>query len=523
MITPAYQMNVPASQTKAPRIKEDASVEIRRMANYIRLLEFLVAAMSLGAGIYSQVFNAGSYMIMLAVLLAYPLLAQIIAASMDRKGQRQEQVARVLVQLDAIIIGLTMATLHFSLVPCLALLIIVHANAVTSGGVYMWAMSVVWTGLGAVAGSFIFGFQIMAVDSTPMLMTLLSMIGLGAHVGASAIFSHQQTKVLQESQVRIAQQQKQAVELSRKLAKYLSPQIWGSLFSGKRDAKVETRRKKLTVFFSDIKGFSAMSEELPLETLTRMLNTYLSDMTRIAMRYGGTVDKFIGDAVMVFFGDPTSKGSKEDATACVLMAIEMQKHMKLLRQKWKREGINQKLEIRIGINTGYVTVGNFGTETRLDYTILGTDVNLASRLESSCRPGHILISEQTHELVKDRILCRNMGDIQVKGFNRPIPVFEVLDARSKAGKGKDFMSAETAGFSIFLHIDRIRNFDKKPILQQLARSATSLKQQQPVSVDYEANGFSLHLDSSQVKAKEIPLIIDTMGKAAMHVKNKVMM
>lgn len=516
-------MNAQAPNKASQETDHDAAAEIRRMANYIRLLEFLVATIAVGAGIHSEVFPYDGYLILLALLLAYPLVAQTIAARMERKGQKQEQVSRVLIQLDAGLIGLSLAALQFSLVPCLALLIIVHANAVTAGGVYIWAMTVLWTLMGAIAGSFLFGFQIMQVTETPFLMMVLPMLGLGAYVGASAVFSLQQTRYLRETQLQFAQQQKQAVELSRKLAKYLSPQIWGSLFSGKRDAKVETRRKKLTVFFSDIKGFSAMSEELPLETLTSMLNTYLSDMTRIAMRYGGTVDKFIGDAVMVFFGDPTSKGSKEDATACVMMAIEMQKHMKLLRQKWKRQGITQKLEIRIGVNTGYVTVGNFGTETRLDYTILGTDVNLASRLESSCRPGHILISEQTHQLVNDRILCRNMGDIQVKGFNRPIPVFEVVEARSKAGKGKDFMSAETAGFSIYLQVERIRNFDKKPILQALARSATGLKQKQPVSTDYEADGFSLHVDSEKVKAKEIPLIVETMGKAARHVQEKVKM
>lgn len=514
-------MNEIVYRERDRRVTEDPSAVIRRMANYIRLLEFLVAVLAIGAGISKNVLPF-DYIIMVAVLLAYWMVAQFIALFMERKGQRQEQTSRILVQLDAIIIGISMAALHFSMVPCLAVLIIVHANAVTAGGLYTWLMTVVWTILGATAGSFIFGFQIMVAEDTPVLMTLLSMIGLGAYVGATSLFSHQQTSVLQDTQQRIVQQQKQAVELSRKLAKYLSPQIWGSLFSGKRDAKVETRRKKLTVFFSDIKGFSAMSEELPLATLTSMLNTYLSEMTRIAMRYGGTVDKFIGDAVMVFFGDPTSKGGKEDATACVMMAIEMQKHMKLLRQKWKREGIEQKLEIRIGINTGYVTVGNFGTDTRLDYTILGTDVNLASRLESSCRPGHILISEATHELVKDRVLCRNMGDIQVKGFNRPIPVFEVNEARAKAGKGKDFMSAETDGFGIYMNIARIRNFDKKPILQAIAQSATALKQGETVQTDFEAEGFSLHLDSAKLSARERGAVMQAMGKAAMQIKEKVM-
>lgn len=517
-------MSKPATNGHKKQDREDPQVKARRMSNYIRLLEFLVAVVILMVGKEHKLFAADNrhlYYLLIALLLAYPLIAQALAAYRERRGSGQKQTAQVLIQLDSMFIGGTMASLHFSLVPSIALLIIVHANAMTGGGLSVWLMSIAWTFVGAFIGTLVFGFHIMPPDNMPLQLTLVSLIGLGVYVGAAAFNSHQQNQLVQEAQERLAQQQKQAVELSRKLAKYLSPQVWGSLFSGRRDAKVETRRKKLTVFFSDIKGFSAMSEELPLEQLTRMLNTYLSEMTRIAERHGGTVDKFIGDAVMVFFGDPTSKGSKEDATACVAMAIEMQKHMKLLRQRWKREGIDQRLEIRIGINTGYVTVGNFGTGNRLDYTILGTDVNLASRLESAARPGHILISQATHELVKDRILCRNMGQIQVKGFNRPIDVHEVMDFRSKAGKQNDFVSLEADGFGIHLHIDRIRNFDKKRILHTLAKSATELKQARCVKVNFEAEGFAIHLDSDRINPKDRSRILQVMGEAAMSVKDRL--
>ena len=507
--------NSPAKQGR-----EDPQAKARRMSNYIRLLEFLVAAATLSAGIKLQIYPF-AYLLSVALMLAYPSVAQLIAWLIEKHSSRQQQISALLIQLDALIIGSAMACLHFAIVPCAALLIIVNANSVTGGGLMLWLMSLVWLVLGAFVGTLITGFHMIPIDQTPNLLTLVSLAGLGVYVAASSFSAHQQNQLVLEAQEKLRHQQKQAVELSRKLAKYLSPQVWGSLFSGRRDAKVETRRKKLTVFFSDIKGFSNMSESLPLEQLTRMLNTYLSEMTRIAERHGGTVDKFIGDAVMVFFGDPTSQGSKEDAVACVAMAIEMQKHMKLLRQKWKREGIDHRLEIRIGINTGYVTVGNFGTDTRLDYTILGTDVNLASRLESAARPGHILVSQATHDLIKERILCRNMGDIQVKGFNRPIPVHEVVDFRSKAGKHNDFISLEANGFSIHLHTDRLRNFDKKRILHTLAKSATELKQSIEVKINYEAEGFAMFLDSSQISPKERPRVLEIMGEAARRVKERL--
>ena len=505
---------------KRRRIDEDPQAHARRMANYIRMLEFIVAVLLLSVGIQQKVYPF-DYLVILAVLLAYPLIAQIAAAYMERKGQRQQETSRILVQVDAVMIGLAISALHFSMVPALALLIIVHANAVTSGGLYIWLMNIFGTVVGAVAGALILGFKILPVEETPEMLLLMSMVGLGLFVGASSFQTHSQTRILLSAQAHMANQQKQAVELSRKLAKYLSPQIWGSLFSGKRDAKVETRRKKLTVFFSDIKGFSAMSEELPLDTLTKMLNTYLSEMTRIASRHGGTVDKFIGDAVMIFFGDPSSKGSKEDATACVAMAIDMQKQMKLLRQQWKREGIEHKLEIRIGINTGYCTVGNFGTDTRLDYTILGTDVNLASRLESACRPSHILISETTYELVKDRILCRAMGDIQAKGFNRPIPVYEVREMKSRAGSGAGFLSLEAPGFTIFMDLPKVRNFDKKRILLGLAGAATGLKKGEETKVELQTEGFSLHIDSTLVRDRDRGKIMEVLGKTAMTVKDRL--
>ena len=126
---------------------------------------------------------------------------------------------------------------------------------------------------------------------------------------------------------------------------------------------------------------------------------------------GATIDKYVGDAIVIFFGDPETRGVKEDALACVKMAIAMRQKMAELQGTWRDSGIANPLRCRIGINTGFCTVGNFGSEDRMDYTIIGSGVNLASRLESASAPGEILISYETYALVKDQIQCKKFGDI----------------------------------------------------------------------------------------------------------------
>ena len=130
---------------------------------------------------------------------------------------------------------------------------------------------------------------------------------------------------------------------------------------------------------------------------------------------------------MIFFGDPETRGVKEDALACVEMAVAMRRKMAELQANWRDSGIAKPLRCRIGINTGFCTVGNFGSEDRMDYTIIGSGVNLASRLESAASPGEILISYETYANVKDEIHCEEFGDITVKGISHPVETYQVVD------------------------------------------------------------------------------------------------
>lgn len=215
-------------------------------------------------------------------------------------------------------------------------------------------------------------------------------------------------------QLRAARQKLE--ELASKLSRYLSPEVYASIFSGERDVKIETRPRNLTVFFSDIVGFTAKTESLGDQDLTIWLNSYLDEMAQIAARYGGTLDKFIGDAVMVFFGDPKTVGEEGDAVKCVQMAKEMLAAAKV-----------RDIAIRIGINSGECTVGNFGSETQMDYTIIGQVVNAASRLQTASEPGRILISAATHELVQNEIDCEERGPVQLRGIQDAVMGWWIKD------------------------------------------------------------------------------------------------
>src|SRR5439155_16559410 len=169
-------------------------------------------------------------------------------------------------------------------------------------------------------------------------------------------------------------------------------------------------------FFSDIANFTETTDNLESEELTNLLNQYLTEMSKITLQFGATIDKYIGDAIMLFFGDPETKGIKQDAQNCVSMAVAMQRRMQELQREWRDIGLEQPFQLRIGINTGFCTVGNFGSEDRMDYTIIGNEVNLAARLEAHAELGGILVSHETYSLVKDLIAAEEQSPVKVKGF-----------------------------------------------------------------------------------------------------------
>ena len=223
--------------------------------------------------------------------------------------------------------------------------------------------------------------------------------------------------------------------LSGKLAKYLAPQVYDSIFAGRQDVRITSQRKKLTICLTDIAGFTETTDRMESEDLTQLLNHYLTEMSKIAAEYGATIDKYVGDAIVMFFGDPESRGVKEDALACVKMAIAMQRRMTELAGVWRDAGIQTPLRCRIGIHTDYCTVGNFGSADRMDYTMIGGAVNLASRLEHEAPPGEVVISYETHAHVQDEIHCEEHAAMQVRGIAYPVTSYRVIDLRVNLAAG----------------------------------------------------------------------------------------
>ena len=259
---------------------------------------------------------------------------------------------------------------------------------------------------------------------------------------------------------KVADRTKELVDLSEKLAKYFSPQVYDSIFSGELDVKIQTQRKPLTVFFCDLQGFTQLTERLEPEILTELLTQYLTEMSKIAIRWGGTIDKFIGDAILVFFGDPESRGNKEDAMACVSMALEMLEKLELLREAWRERGLARSLNARMGVHSGVCTVGNFGSEDRLDYTVIGNGVNLAARLEANSDSNKILVSEDTYLLVKEEIKCIKKQEISVKGISYPIQTYEVSGFTSSSSSYSSKLVKSIPGLSLTFDPNEIEDNER---------------------------------------------------------------
>jgi class 3 adenylate cyclase len=209
------------------------------------------------------------------------------------------------------------------------------------------------------------------------------------------------------------------------LRRYLPPVLAERL--SMEDTPTQVKRKNLTVFFSDIRGFSAMNEEMEPEEMVDMLNRYFQEMTQIIFRHGGTLSSFLGDGIMGFFGDPLEY--PDHALRAIRMSLEMNSRLTELSSQGFFHPLPIPIQIGVGINTGYVTLGYIGSENHRDYTIVGRNVNLASRLEEMAGPDQIFISQRTYSLVKDDVEVENLGELTLKGFHSQVLAYNVLSLK----------------------------------------------------------------------------------------------
>lgn len=218
-------------------------------------------------------------------------------------------------------------------------------------------------------------------------------------------------------------EEKEKRKIKNIFEKYVARQVVNKLLDDPKMLKLGGERKKITIMFSDIRGFTSLSENLPSEEIVSILNSYLTSMSRIILKNEGTLDKFMGDGIMAFFGAPIY--TLDHAQKAVLTAIEMQSELTKLNKEWEKEG-KPSLYMGIGINTGEAIVGNIGSEERMEYTAVGDNINLCSRLQLLAEAGQIIVSKSTYQQAINIIEAEELEPVKVKGRKKPIEIYKII-------------------------------------------------------------------------------------------------
>jgi len=227
---------------------------------------------------------------------------------------------------------------------------------------------------------------------------------------------------------RVLTEQQEKRYIRQTFSKFVSKSVVDELLQYPEKLKLGGEKKILTVLFSDIRGFTSISEKLTPEELVEHLNIYLQSMTDIVFKYYGTLDKYVGDEIMAFWGAPIPQD--DHALLSCRAALEMMEELDRMNEQWRNAG-KPELNIGIGLNSGDMVVGNMGSSSRMDYTLMGDNVNLGARLEGTNKVyrTNIIISEYTYELVKDSVVVRELDLIRVKGKELPVKIYELVDMK----------------------------------------------------------------------------------------------
>lgn len=384
--------------------------------------------------------------------------------------------------IDIIVISTVLAAVYLSLVITFILLFVIIYIAVN------YKISMMISSLAILISIIVFYLNIIFVfgfddyfQQTSIELTIFSFIGLIIFINIANYYQNRRIKRVNTQRQNYFNEMNRYIQLSNQLSRYAPLQLWQSIMRGETEAKLEYKRKKITVFFSDIQGFTELSETLIPDDLAFVLNDYLSHMTEIAKQYGATIDKFMGDAILIFFGDPDSQGVEQDAKNCLDMALAMRQQMKFLRARWEKMGY-APLHIRMGISTGYCHVGNYGAMHRMAYTIVGRDANLAARLQSAAEIDEILISDETYKLVKSSYLCAPKEPMELKGIQDAVKTWQVMEKYSNIhNENEQWFDYEYKGFHLVLNMQEVQNFEYTELVSVLEKMIERIQLQQQLT------------------------------------------
>ncbi|RYL27767.1 adenylate/guanylate cyclase domain-containing protein [Acinetobacter piscicola] len=384
--------------------------------------------------------------------------------------------------IDIIVISTVLAAVYLSLVITFILLFVIIYIAVN------YKISMMISSLAILISIIVFYLNIIFVfgfddyfQQTSIELTIFSFIGLIIFINIANYYQNRRIKRINTQRQNYFNEMNRYIQLSNQLSRYAPLQLWQSIMRGETEAKLEYKRKKITVFFSDIQGFTELSETLIPDDLAFVLNDYLSHMTEIAKQYGATIDKFMGDAILIFFGDPDSQGVEQDAKNCLDMALAMRQQMKFLRARWEKMGY-APLHIRMGISTGYCHVGNYGAMHRMAYTIVGRDANLAARLQSAAEIDEILISDETYKLVKSSYLCAPKEPMELKGIQDAVKTWQVMEKYSNIhNENEQWFDYEYKGFHLVLNMQEVQNFEYTELVDVLEKMIARIQLQQKLT------------------------------------------
>lgn len=382
------------------------SAYLAAVTHHPRVFGYLLAIL-----ILTQLENTNSYVsAWMLVLLLYP---QVLNRFLCRSSRRD--VTMPVMSVDAFVTGLLISLVDFNFEAGVVLFSILSVSAIIIGGLGLWVLLVPVSVMGMLLGAMCHPLSFSGNAS----FYFICFFALLAYLCFVGVLVYRETH-------RLNKEQKQRQSIQVRLEKFrtlITPYVSPEFISSDGDLAAYTR-KRLSVLFVDMEGFTRLMDTADEFLVAGMLNRYFEVMTEAASKHGGTVNKFMGDGLMVFFGDARSEGPVMDAVACIEAAIEMRAKFKKLSEEWQAGG-GLPLHLRMGIHTGYCLLGNFGCATRRDYTAMGSVVNLASRLEGLARRGEILISADTRRQVGPHVDCAHRGRMRVKGFTEPVSTYSV--------------------------------------------------------------------------------------------------